>query len=72
MADPYEAAAPLITRDGQAIAAAVLRLAAGSPDIAMAILGVAADLVAKEYPEADRAAAMREFLAAFEEDTGNG
>ena len=71
MADPYEVAAAIVTRDGQAIAAEVLRLAAGSPDIALGILGVAVDLVAKQYAEADRTAAMREFLAAFE-DAGNG
>jgi hypothetical protein len=55
-----------IQSDGEETAAAVMRRAAGSPEIALGILGVAISGVLAEIDETRRKAVLRHWLASFE------
>jgi hypothetical protein len=59
-------AADRIQSDGEATAAAVMRQAAGSPYVALGILGVAFSRVFAEIGETRRKAVLRHWLASFE------
>ena len=59
-----------ITADGHAIAARALALGTGSPDIALAILGVAVGKVIEGIDETKRTETLREWLASFEDTDG--
>lgn len=56
-----------INADGSDIAATAISLGAGSPDIALAILGVAVGKVIEGIDETKRTETLREWLASFED-----
>ena len=66
----FEAVAERINRVGKAFAATAMEEAAGSPDIAIAILGVAASAVIDSIDEARRAEVLRNYLESFEDNVG--
>ena len=61
----FETIAEQITKDGYAFAAKALEIASGSPDIALAILGVAAGKIIDGIEPARRAAVLRDYLDSF-------
>jgi hypothetical protein len=63
----FESVVDQITRVGKAFANQALIEAAGSPDIALAILGAAAGVVIDSIPEDRRAEFQRAYLESFED-----
>ena len=61
----FQAIVDQVDRDGRAFADWAMKLAAGSPDVALAILGVAADRIIEGIDPERRTEVLQDYLDSF-------